>query len=98
LWYNTTISEGHPVRFLTVIWDDSPGGNVEHVAAHGLTPEEVEDVLQAPNTTFTVSRSTGRPVAFGYTRTGRHILVRFDEIDETTVEPITAYEVPEMGA
>ena len=29
----------------TVIWDDGPGGNVEHVGEHGLTPEEVDEVL-----------------------------------------------------
>ena len=29
----------------TVIWDDQPGGNVEHVEEHGLTPDEVDEVL-----------------------------------------------------
>jgi len=24
------------------LWDDAPGGNVEHIAEHGLRPEEVE--------------------------------------------------------
>ena len=30
-----------------VHWDDpdEPGGNVAHIAEHGLTPREVEDVL-----------------------------------------------------
>jgi uncharacterized DUF497 family protein len=83
------------MSFLTVIWDDSEGGNVEHVAAHGLTPEEVDDVLHDPDSTFDVSTSTGRPVAFGFTRTGRHIMVAFEEIDAMTIYPITAYEVPE---
>jgi hypothetical protein len=27
----------------SVIWDDEPGGNVEHVAEHGLTPDEVDE-------------------------------------------------------
>src|SRR5438874_655706 len=27
----------------TVICDDEPGGNVEHIAEHGLTPEELAD-------------------------------------------------------
>ncbi|MEX0701130.1 MAG: hypothetical protein WD069_03465 [Planctomycetales bacterium] len=85
------------MTFLTVLWDDSPGGNVEHIAGHGLTPEEVEDVLDDRDSRFAVSKSTGRPLAFGHTRTGRHILVAFDWIDKTTVYPITAYEVPEAG-
>lgn len=82
---------------MTVIWDDSRGGNVEHIAGHGLTPDEVEDVLLNRDSRFARSRSTGRPLAFGYTSTGRYILVAFDEIDEWTVYPVTAYEVPEPG-
>ena len=29
----------------TIIWDDEPGANVEHIAEHGLTPDEVDEVL-----------------------------------------------------
>lgn len=31
-----------------VIWDDEPDGNVDHVAEHGLTPDEVDAVLLDP--------------------------------------------------
>jgi hypothetical protein len=41
-----------------------------------------------------VSRSSGRPVAFGDTSTGRHLMVVYDEVDEDTVYPVTAYDVP----
>jgi hypothetical protein len=27
------------------IWNDEPGGNREHIAEHGLTPDEVEEVF-----------------------------------------------------
>jgi len=27
------------------IWNDEPGGNVAHIADHGITPEEVEYVF-----------------------------------------------------
>ena len=67
---------------LSVLWDldDDPHGNVRHCVEHGVTKEEIEDVLQ--NATDTdISRSTGRPVVFGDTRTGRHILVVYEEID-----------------
>jgi hypothetical protein len=30
---------------VTVIWDDEPSGNVDHIAEHGLTPDEVDEVL-----------------------------------------------------
>ena len=47
-----------------IIWNFEPGGNVEHIAEHGLTPEDVEAVIRDPlDKTF--SRSTGRPVRDG---------------------------------
>ena len=60
----------------------------------GLTPEEVDDVFLDPASTFDRSRRSGLPIAFGTTRTGRYIMVAFDEIDPDTVYPVTAYDVP----
>jgi uncharacterized DUF497 family protein len=68
--------------------------NVEHIAEHGLTPDDVEAVLLNPVET-TISRSSGRPVATGYTPDGRLIFVVFEEIDPTTIYPVTAYEAEE---
>ena len=81
--------------FDAIIWDldDDPDGNVQHCADHGVTKEEVEDVFQNP-TDVDVSRSTGRPVVFGDTRAGRHLMVVYKLIDADTVYPVTAYEVP----
>lgn len=39
------------------------------------------------------SRSSGRLVAIGATRTGRTLLVVYDEIDEDTLYPVTAYDL-----
>lgn len=75
-----------------VIWNYESGGNVEHIADHGLSPEDVEAVIDHPLET-TTSRSSGRPVATGYTPDGRLIFVVFEEIDDATVYPVTAYEV-----
>ena len=33
--------------FLTILWDDEPGGNVEHLAEHGVTPEEAEQAANS---------------------------------------------------
>lgn len=41
----------------------------------------------------TVSRSSGRPVAAGYTSDGRLVFVVYEEIDDGTVYPVSAYEV-----
>jgi uncharacterized DUF497 family protein len=78
-----------------VIWDldDDPDGNVQHCAEHGITKEEVEEILQHA-ADADVSRSSGRPVVFGDTSTGRHLMVVYETVEAGTVYPITAYEVP----
>lgn len=84
------------MRFVQVLWDenDDPEGNVQHVAEHGLTMEDVEHVLEEP-TIETISASTGRPCCFGYTHGGEFIIVVYEQIDEETIYPVTAFEVPE---
>ncbi len=81
-----------------IIWDldDDPEGNVQHIAEHGVTVEEVEEVLHDPRTRTGRSRSSGRPEAFGETSTGKYITVIWDEVcdDPRMIYPITAYEVP----
>jgi uncharacterized DUF497 family protein len=83
------------VSFDAIIWDldDDPEGNVAHCAEHGVTKEEVEEVFQNVIDQDD-SYSTGRPVVFGETVAGRHLIVVYEEVDEGTVYPITAYDVP----
>lgn len=80
--------------YFEIIWNEEPGGNIDHIAEHGLTPEDVEEVLLNP-IDQDVSRSSGLPIAFGLTPDGRYILVVFEQIDKMTVYPVTAYEVEE---
>jgi hypothetical protein len=86
-----------------ICWDgeDDPDGNIQHIAAAELTPEEVEEVLRnhegGPDA---YSDSTGNPIVFGTTSTGKRIAVIF--IDDSTddlvvIYPETAYPVPEYG-
>jgi hypothetical protein len=75
-----------------IVWDYGPGGNVEHLALHGLAPSDVEDVLQEPDR-VSFSRSSGRPVAFGHSADGRRICVVFEWIDPITILPITGFEI-----
>ncbi|MHB1038139.1 MAG: hypothetical protein ACYC35_27115 [Pirellulales bacterium] len=83
------------MRFRAVLWDldDDPDGNVQHCAEHGIAKEEVEDVLQYA-TDADISRSSGRPVLFGDTATGRHLMVVYEMVESDVVYPITAFEVP----
>lgn len=78
-----------------VIWDDDndPNGNVQHCADHGVTKEDVQEVLAAPIGAGW-SRSSGRPAFFGVTSTGRHLIAVYDHIDEDTIRPVTACDAP----
>jgi len=85
------------MKFFQVIWDDDdrPDGNVQHIAEHGLTIEDVEYVLENP-TKEGMSNSTGRPCCFGYTPGGDFIIVVYEQVDAETIYPVTAYEVFEQ--
>jgi len=76
-----------------IIWDDEPGGNIEHIEEHGLTVDDVEHVLASPESAG-ASRSTGRPCVFGTTPDGRPIIVIYEVVAADTIYPITAYEIP----
>ena len=65
-----------------------------HLAEHGVTPDEFEEVVGNPDWVQT-SRPTGRPIAFGETSTGKYMACVFELLDEVTVLPITAYEPDE---
>ncbi len=81
-------------------WDDDdipdPENNVRHIAADGLTPEEVNGVLYDPDPDIDTSDSSGLPAVFGWTSTGKYIIVVY-ELDEDSgvvvLRPKTAYEV-----
>ena len=82
--------------FVWIIWDDEddPLGNVQHIAEHGLTTDEVEAVLNDPDS-INRSDSSGRPCVFGFTPAGEYIIVVFESVDEDSIYPVTAYHVPE---
>ena len=82
------------MKWTQVIWDPTPGGNVEHVEEHDLTTDEVDFVLENYDSTG-FSQSSGRPCVFGHTPDGRYIIVIYDELDADTIVPATAYEVPD---
>ena len=79
----------------TIIWDldEDPDGNVAHCAEHDVTKDEVEEVFENASDAD-VSRSSGRPVIFGDTSSGRYLMIVFETIDADMIYPITAYDVP----
>jgi hypothetical protein len=80
--------------FRQIIWNEEPGGNIEHIEEHGLTTADVEHVL-ANFESQSVSRSSGQPCVFGHAPDGTYIIVVYEQIDDETIYPVTAYEVPE---
>ncbi len=86
-----------------VHWDleDDPEGNYWHIVVdgHGVTREEVDDVLYNRRNETAKSREHDSWVTFGYTSTGRYILVAWEHAgdDPLTMYPLTAYPVPEPG-
>ena len=75
--------------FHVFLWD---GENDEHVAQHGVTTEEFEYVVLNADSVDR-SHSSGRPIAFGTTESGRSLACIYEIIDEIYCYPITAYEV-----
>ena len=84
------------MRIDWLIWDD---WNVAHIAEHGVTPEEVEEVCEA-------SRHIARRAAmtdygqtryrlYGQTYEGRYLFVVLDKIEAGSFYVVTARDMTE---
>lgn len=74
------------VRF---IWDAE---NIEHIARHGVSPREAEEVVTADDTVIIPARGR-RFSAYGVTANGRSVRVIYDPIDQESLRVITAYPI-----
>jgi uncharacterized DUF497 family protein len=75
--------------FYFFIWNDE----IErHLAEHGITPAEFEEVVCNPDE-VEESRSSGRPIALGECSTGKYLACIYEMLDDSTILPVTAYEV-----
>ena len=82
-----------------LIWDleDDPDGNYVHIVIeHDVSQDEVWEVVSDPQNETVPSDSSGRPCTFGYTSSGRYLLVVWEHVEDEprTIKPVTAYEVP----
>jgi len=77
------------MAYFEFLWTDD---TVEHLAEHGVSPEEFEAVVNRPERRGE-SRSTGRPCCWGETPDGRYVICVYEYLDELTIIPFTAYEV-----
>ncbi len=64
--------------------------NIEHLAEHGVAPEEFEEVVIAAK--WIETSDSGSDMVRGVTSTGRFLICIFDQLDEVSVIPVTAYE------
>ena len=69
---------------------------IEHLAEHGVVPEEFEEVVSNPEE-IGESRSSNRPCCWGDTANGRYLFCVFEKLDEMTILPITAYDSRRPG-
>jgi hypothetical protein len=73
------------------LWTDEIA---EHLAEHGISQDDFERVVCHPLSKG-MSRSSNLPAAWGYTSDGRYIIAVYEELDEVTILPVTAYAVAE---
>jgi uncharacterized DUF497 family protein len=71
-------------------WDDE---NIEHIARHGVNPEEVEDICFGLN--LSEKDGDSRYVVSGQTRGGRYLNMVIEKIGKGLFRPITAFEMSE---
>lgn len=81
------------MAFYEFLWTEEI---VVHMAEHGVTPDEFEAVVSEPLTRGT-SRSSGRPCCWGELPDGRLLICVYEMLDDLTILPVTAYEVPPSG-
>lgn len=74
--------------FYLFVWNDLIEA---HLAEHGVSMDEFEAVVCDPES-IDFSRSSGREIAFGEVD-GRFLACVYEMLDESTVLPVTAYEV-----
>ena len=69
-------------------WDD---WNVDHIARHGVEPEEVEQVFR--HRPFIQKGKRGRYLAYGQTDAGRYLTVVFEYLGQNRADIVTARDM-----
>jgi hypothetical protein len=77
--------------FYFFVWSEEI---VTYLALHGVTEEEFEEIVSNPEFDD-ISESSGRPIAFGETSTGKRLGCVYELLDDVTVLPVTAFEIEE---
>ncbi len=82
------------MRITELVWDE---WNVEHISAHGVKPEEVEEACGDPDHWVIRDRVTRYGLAryrlYGQTEGGRYLFVVLDREDDDAFYVVTAREM-----
>jgi hypothetical protein len=76
------------VRIDAIYWNDD---DVEHIARHGVSPSEFEDVCFGLH--FSKKETGPRYILSGQTSGGRYIDVVVEKIGGFNFKPVTAFEM-----
>ncbi|SRR6266849_2980603 len=91
------------MAFVQFLWDEpnDHNGNYRHICVdNDVSPDEYAEIYLDPKSVRAWSRSSGRPMAFGWTSTGRHLAVVWEDVsdDPPAIRPVTAHDTPPPGA
>ncbi len=85
------------MKKVQIIWnlDDDPEGNVQHLLEHDVSKEEFEEVYHETTGPPIRSHSSGNPMKFGWTSTGKYLAIVWEVVskDPPAIYPLTAYPV-----
>jgi uncharacterized protein len=78
------------VKIESLEWDDI---NVEHIARHGVSQDEVEDICYGRH--FSKKEHRQRYILGGKTGDGRYLDIIIERVKDNVFRPITAFEMSE---
>jgi hypothetical protein len=65
---------------------------IEHLSEHDVDQDDFDAIVQYPIRTGT-TRKSNRPFAVGYAADGRELMCVFEWINDSEIEPVTAFEI-----
>ena len=78
------------MKVTSLEWDDH---NIEHIARHGVSPQEVEEVCFGLH--ICMKERVDRYVLSGKTPDGRYLIVVIQRLHADAFRPITAFDMSE---
>ena len=78
------------MKIESIHWDDA---NIEHIARHGLSPSDIEDLCFGEHIVFKGREK--RYILYGQTRAGNMLMIVLQRLHEQVYKPLTARTMTE---